>query len=157
MGRTNPSTMSKMISTYIWPWEAQPATMSERLCTYIWPWEEPILPPCQKCYALTSDHERNQSYNHVRRALRFITSPWKEPRYEENQASPWSTQTSLSLMAWSTNQLSIFRSQHTIDSLLLSAPYPWYSDIWYRYASTCHRTLGSPKTSHNPSCRNIYK
>ena len=46
-----------------------PTTMSEGLCTYILPWEEPILPPCQKGFALTSNHGRNQSYHHVRKAL----------------------------------------------------------------------------------------
>ena len=31
-----------------------PPTMSKGNTTYIWPWEEPILPPCQKGRALTS-------------------------------------------------------------------------------------------------------
>ena len=46
-----------------------PSFMLERLCTYIWPWEEPIQHSCQKDPALTSDHERNQSSIHVRKAL----------------------------------------------------------------------------------------
>ena len=42
--------------------------MSKWHKTYIWAWEEPILPPCQKGTTLISDHGRNQSYHHVRRA-----------------------------------------------------------------------------------------
>ena len=90
-----------------------PLAMSKRHKTYIWPWKEPILSPCHKGFALTYNHGRNQSYNHVRRAqhlhpttegptfhhggkaLRLINSPWREPRSREHQASPWSTQTSL--------------------------------------------------------------
>ena len=57
------------------PWEAHPATMSERLLnTYINAHGRPILPPCRKgsCVSVSSV---------------LITCPWREPRYEENQAS----------------------------------------------------------------------
>ena len=43
-------TMLKRIITYVLPWEAQPA-------------------PCRKGSTLISDHGRNQSYHHVKRAL----------------------------------------------------------------------------------------
>ena len=46
-----------------------PIYMSKGLYTYIQPCEEPIQPTCQKGYALTSSHARNQSIIHVRRAL----------------------------------------------------------------------------------------
>ena len=65
------------------------------LNTYIWPWEEPILPPCQKGTTLTSNHGRNQSYHHARKADGNITSPSKEPWFGEHQDSPWSTQNSI--------------------------------------------------------------
>ena len=134
-----------------------PASMSERLCTYIWPWEEHIQHSCQKGYALTSDHERNTSSIHVRRSHEFITFFWREPRSGEHQDSPWSTQTSLWPMVLSTHQLSIRPSQHTGASLLLSAPYPWYSDTWSWYALTFHGILDSLTTLHNSGCHSIYK
>ena len=87
-------------------------------------WKEPILSPWQNGLALTPDHGRNQSSHHVRMAHRLITSLWRKPRFGAQQASPWSTQNSLCIMAFSTHQLSIHPSQHTGASLLLSAPYP---------------------------------
>ena len=51
-------------------------------------WKEPILSPWQNRSALTSDLL-------IRMDLGLIISPWREPRYGEHQASPWSTQTSL--------------------------------------------------------------
>ena len=45
-----------------------PKTMSEWTSTYIRPWEEHIPQPCWKGSALTSDHGRNTSRNHVRMA-----------------------------------------------------------------------------------------
>ena len=103
MEGTNPTAMSERHNTYIWPWKepillpcqnrttltsdhgrnqsydhvrnaqhlhmtmegTNPVTMSERHNTYIWPWKEPILSPCPKGTALTSDHGRNQSCRHV--------------------------------------------------------------------------------------------
>ena len=47
---------------------AHPTTMLERLNTYILAWEEHIQQPCKKGSALTSDHGRNTSSNHVRKA-----------------------------------------------------------------------------------------
>ena len=49
-------------------------SMSDRLCTYIWPWEEHIPQPCQKGYALTSNHGRNTSNNHVKKACSKLRS-----------------------------------------------------------------------------------
>ena len=51
-------------------------------------WKEPILSPWQNVSALTFDLL-------VKMALGLIISPWREPRYGEHQASPWSTQNSL--------------------------------------------------------------
>ena len=120
-------------------------------------WKEPILSPWQNGSALTSDHGRNQSSHHVRMAHGLISSFWKEPRSWEHQASPWSTQNSLWLMASSTHHLSVHSLQYIGASLLSSAPYPWYSDAWSRYDLTCHGTQGSLTTSHNSGCHNIYK
>ena len=71
--------------------------------------EEPILSSWQNGSALTYDHGRNQSSHHVRMAHGLITSLWREPWSREHQASPWSTQTSLWLMALSTHQLLFVR------------------------------------------------
>ena len=56
------------------------------------------LPPCQKGFTLTFDPVRNAlhlhltmggpTYHRVRKAHRLITSPRREPRYGEHQASP---------------------------------------------------------------------
>ena len=107
--------------------------------------------------SITFDHGRNQSSHHVKMAMGLITFSWRKPRSGEHQASPWSTQTSLCLMASSTNQLSIPPLQHIGASLLLSAPYPWYSDARSWCASTCHGTLDSLTTSCNSGCHNVYK
>ena len=134
---------------------ANPIVTSEWLFTYIWSCGNTSHSHIRMDPARISNHGRNQSY-HVRKDLRLVTSPLRELLSGEHQASPWSTQTSLWPMAWSTHQLSIRLSQHTRASLL-SAPYPWYSDILSQYALTGHGTLGSQTTSHNSSCCNIYK
>ena len=118
--------------------ETNPLTMTEWLSPYIWPWKEPILSPCQ-----------NGSRTH-----HFPlegTSIWRTPRFSLKYSN-------FTLANGLVNTSAICSSvQHTGASLVLSAPYPWYSDIWSRYASTCHGTLGSLKTSHNSGCHNIYK
>ena len=71
MWGTHPTYMSERhVRTHILPWEEPiQSSMSERPSTHIWPWEEPIQHSCQKGYALTFDHARNQSNIHVKRAL----------------------------------------------------------------------------------------
>ena len=115
-----------------------PLTMIEWLSPYIWPWKEPILSPCQ-----------NGSRTH-HFPLEGISISWTPSFSLKHSTSLW-------LMASSTHQLSVHPSQHTRASLLPSTPYPWYSDTWYRYVSTCHGTPSSLKTSHNSGCHNIYK
>ena len=81
------------IHTYIWQWKEP--ILSPCHSSYIWPCKEPILSPCRKGTTLISDHGRNQSSHHVRKAQHgHITSSWEESWYGEHQASPWSTQTS---------------------------------------------------------------
>ena len=60
------------------------------LSTYTRPWEEPILPPCQKGIALTSNHGRNQSYHHVRKDLMCICVFWTH-HFSLEGTSIWST------------------------------------------------------------------
>ena len=74
-------------STYIWPWEEHiqhhvrkaqhshpimggtyPRTILVSLSTHIWSWEEHIQEPYRKGSTLTSDHGRNTSKNHIRKA-----------------------------------------------------------------------------------------
>ena len=153
MEGTNPLTLAEWLIPYIWPTHQNGLRIQRSYLT----WKEPILSPWQNGSALTSDHGRNQSSHHVRMALGLIISLWRKPRSGEHQASPWSTQTLLWLMALSTHQLSVCPSQHTRASLLPSTPYPWYSDTWSRYALTCHGIPGTSTTPHNSSCHNIYK
>ena len=77
MGGTYPITMSKRLSTYIWPWEEHiQGPCQKHLVTYIWPWEEHIQEPCQKGLALMSHHGRNTSKNHVEKAQHLYPSMW---------------------------------------------------------------------------------
>ena len=124
--------------------------MALNISTHIWHERNWILSPWQNGSALTFDLL-------VIIPLGIITFPWRKPRFGEQQASPWSTQTSLWLMASSTHQLSVPPLQHIGASLLPSTPYPWYSDTWSRYALTCHGTLDSLTTSHNFGYHNVYK
>ena len=113
-----------------------PFTMTEWLSPYIWPWKEPILSPCQNGYG--SHH-----------CLWEEASIWRTPSL--------SLKYSNFILANGFVNTSAICSSVAGASLLLSAPYPWYSDIWSRYASTCHGTLDSLTTSRNSGCHNVYK
>ena len=95
MGETHPKTMSKKICIYIWSCgntSLSHIRMALHLHLIMW---EYIPQSHQNGSTLLSYHGRNTSNNHVKKAHGLITSLWREPRYGEHQASPWSTQTSL--------------------------------------------------------------
>ena len=83
MGGTHPTTMSERLAqhSHLTMGGTHPTTMSKRPSTHIRPWEEHIQEPYRKGSALISEHGRNTSKNHVRKAQHlYLTMGGTHPR-----------------------------------------------------------------------------